>query len=221
MHCGHELPEAAAYCPGCDRPTPKTLASRSASKTPGTKTLWLLVAAGCAVFAFVFTGILAAILIPNFLDALQKAKQKRTVVDLRSVNTALAAYISDHERLPEGRSYEEVVAQLVPEYMSAAPEADGWKRPYRYECWSVSTDSPPEATVPAEAGPSVCDTYRVASPGRDGVFEHESLADYGSEVFPRQDYDRDLVVGDGFAIQYPGPAGVSGSLRRRRLHRTP
>ena len=29
-------------------------------------------------------GIIAALLIPNFLDALQKAKQKRTVADMRN-----------------------------------------------------------------------------------------------------------------------------------------
>ena len=33
-------------------------------------------------------GIIAAILIPNLLDALQKAKQKRTVSDIRNTGTA-------------------------------------------------------------------------------------------------------------------------------------
>ena len=34
-------------------------------------------------------GIIAALLIPNFLDALQKAKQKRTVADVRNTGTTL------------------------------------------------------------------------------------------------------------------------------------
>lgn len=193
MHCGHELPENAAYCPLCDHPTPATLASRAAEKTGSSKMVWVLVGVGCLVFAIASMGIIAAILIPNFLDALQKAKQKRTVADLRAVNTAIISYATDHEKLPEGRTYEQVVAELVPEYLPSLMTVDGWKRPFRYECWSQVGVAPG------------CDTYRIASPGRDGVFEHESLAEYEHEVFPRQDYDRDLVVGDGVAIQYPGP----------------
>ena len=34
-------------------------------------------------------GIIAALLIPNFLDALQKTKQKRTMGDIRIVGTAM------------------------------------------------------------------------------------------------------------------------------------
>src|SRR4029450_1437913 len=40
-------------------------------------------------------GIIAALLIPNFLDALQKAKQKRTVADLRNVGTAQMSWLTD------------------------------------------------------------------------------------------------------------------------------
>ena len=39
-------------------------------------------------------GIIAALLIPNFLDALQKAKQKRTVSDLRNTGTAMMSWRS-------------------------------------------------------------------------------------------------------------------------------
>ena len=40
-------------------------------------------------------GILAAILIPNLLDAMEKAKQKRTVADMRITGTAMFAWLSD------------------------------------------------------------------------------------------------------------------------------
>src|SRR5437764_11928684 len=40
-------------------------------------------------------GILAAILIPNLLDAMQKAKQKRTVADMRITGTAMFSWLSD------------------------------------------------------------------------------------------------------------------------------
>ena len=40
-------------------------------------------------------GILAGILIPNLLDAMQKAKQKRTVADMRITGTAMFSWLSD------------------------------------------------------------------------------------------------------------------------------
>src|SRR5215210_9148081 len=40
-------------------------------------------------------GIIAALLIPNFLDALQKAKQKRTVADMRNTGTAMFSWLTD------------------------------------------------------------------------------------------------------------------------------
>ncbi len=40
-------------------------------------------------------GIIAAILIPNLLDALQKAKQKRTVADMRDVGTSWFSWLTD------------------------------------------------------------------------------------------------------------------------------
>lgn len=203
MNCGHELPENAAYCPKCDRPTEKTLASRSSSKSGGTKTLWLMVGAGCAVFAFVVLGILAAILIPNFLDALQKAKQKRTLADLRSLNVALISYWVDHEALPEGETFEDVAEALVPDYMAEVPRLDGWKRPYRYECWVDETKIDDGSELERSPGSSPCTDYRLASPGRDGVYEHDALADYQVESFPTTYYDRDVVFGPEAAIQYP------------------
>ena len=40
-------------------------------------------------------GIIAAILIPNLLDALQKAKQKATVADVRNIGTAWYSWMTD------------------------------------------------------------------------------------------------------------------------------
>ena len=40
-------------------------------------------------------GIIAAILIPNLIDALQKAKQKRTMSDIRNTGTAWMSWLTD------------------------------------------------------------------------------------------------------------------------------
>lgn len=203
MQCGHELPENAAYCPRCDRPTPKTLASSSSPKTGGSKALWLLVAAGCAVFAFFFLGIIAAILIPNFLDALHRAKQKRTMADLTTSGGAILSYWVEHEALPPGETYEEVIRVVEDESSQTLPRIDGWKRPFRYECWS-------ELEEPGAESAS-CDVFRLASAGRDGVFEHESLADYERGAFPHNHYDRDVVFDPGGPFQFPGARDPAAS----------
>ena len=49
-------------------------------------------------------GIIAAILIPNLLDALQKAKQKRTMGDQRGISTAIEAYATDNANYPANQS---------------------------------------------------------------------------------------------------------------------
>ncbi|MEO6327242.1 MAG: prepilin-type N-terminal cleavage/methylation domain-containing protein, partial [Thermoanaerobaculia bacterium] len=41
-------------------------------------------------------GIIVAIAIPNLLNAIQRAKQKRTMADMRSIGTAIEAYAIDH-----------------------------------------------------------------------------------------------------------------------------
>ena len=42
-------------------------------------------------------GIIAAIVIPNLLNAVDRSKQKRTMADMRSVGTACESYSVDNE----------------------------------------------------------------------------------------------------------------------------
>jgi type II secretory pathway pseudopilin PulG len=190
VQCGTEVPAGATSCPQCGR---RVAAARGGKKRD--PVLWIVLGCGCAMFAVAATGIVAAIVIPNFVDALHKAKQKRTVSDLRTIGTTIEAYRVDHDGgVPDVASLEELIGALGgdPEELSAA---DGWGHPLRYEC---ERRSPPTGA---------CDSYRLASPGRDGVFEHDSFGDYPGESFPPQDYDRDIVYGDGFFLQFPASPG--------------
>src|SRR5664279_5662549 len=45
-------------------------------------------------------GIIVAIAIPNLLNAIQRAKQKRTMADMRSAGTAAEAYAVDFNHYP-------------------------------------------------------------------------------------------------------------------------
>src|SRR5437588_1898290 len=46
-------------------------------------------------------GILAAIAIPNLLNAVQRGKQKRTMSDMRALATAIEAYAVDNNVYPQ------------------------------------------------------------------------------------------------------------------------
>ena len=86
-------------------------------------------------------GIIAALLIPNFLDALQKAKQKRTVADMRNIGTAMFSWLTDQvgaaAAVPRATEVDlskytasdsaNVATVLVPQYVQSVPLNDGWK----------------------------------------------------------------------------------------------
>ncbi len=94
-------------------------------------------------------GIIAAILIPNLLDALQKAKQKRTVADIRNTGTAWMSWLTDQVgaasagagKTWNGAStvnvdYPELFGYLHPSdtffYMQEVPEFDGWRYAFEF-----------------------------------------------------------------------------------------
>src|SRR5437867_7536931 len=49
-------------------------------------------------------GILAAIAIPNLLNAVQRGKQKRSMADMRSLATAIEAYAVDNNVYPQANA---------------------------------------------------------------------------------------------------------------------
>src|SRR3954453_23144582 len=82
-------------------------------------------------------GIIAALLIPNFLDALQKAKQKRTVADARNVRTSMMSWLTDQISAggagfdlgdyPGTSDIGTIRSKLTPQYIQEIPDLDGWK----------------------------------------------------------------------------------------------
>jgi type II secretion system protein G len=75
-------------------------------------------------------GIIAAIAIPNLLNAINRGRQKRTMADLRSVATALEAYSVDFNFFPRSAittitGYE---PYLTPTFIKRLPYNDGWNR---------------------------------------------------------------------------------------------
>ena len=84
-------------------------------------------------------GILAAIAIPNLLNAVQRGKQKRTMSDMRALATAIEAYAVDNNSYPAATSCATGIytttsvnlttasfSNLSPTYIAQAPKIDGW-----------------------------------------------------------------------------------------------
>jgi type II secretory pathway pseudopilin PulG len=104
--------------------------------------------------AMAVTGIIAAIAIPNLIKATQKGKHKATMGDMKSIGTAIESYITDNYKAPVGQSLDEIQSQLVPFHTRVLPKKDAWGNNYLYKHGTGDKQ----------------DTYFIASPGKDGVF---------------------------------------------------
>jgi type II secretory pathway pseudopilin PulG len=186
--CGHEVQTLAAACPTCGKP------ASGAPMTTGKGISALVVVAAVAAGGLVLItiiGIIAAIAVPNMLNAMNRSRQKRTMADIRTIATALENHAAGHGFYPDAESVGALVGELQPSSVHQLPLTDGWGFPLKYQCWQVN---------PEFKG---CDTYAIASPARDGVLEHVDLADYGEESMRTSYFDCDIVYRDGAFIRYP------------------
>lgn len=155
-------------------------------------------------------GIIAAILIPNLLDSLQKAKQKRTVGDIRDLGVAWFSWMTDQisaaaagsstrkldfeQDLPVTLTQQDLEKMLYVSstmfYIQEVPTRDGWGRNYDFR-WT---------------GPNAADMMiGIRSYGRDGQVGPTSNP-YPIEPFVASSYDEDIVWADGYFIRYPAGA---------------
>ncbi len=138
-------------------------------------------------------GIIVAIAIPNLLNAIQRAKQRRSMGDARTIATACEAYAVDLNRypppagyaLPGGMTYAPsttcgVMQNYVqPTYVAKVPLADGWNSWFRY-----GTDANYQH-------------YLISSSGKDGV------ADSSPVWGPTTSFNDDIIFVDGGFVQFP------------------
>ena len=141
-------------------------------------------------------GIIAALLIPNFLDALQKAKQKRTVADMRNLGTAMFSWLTDQVGASaagtnlgsyQSITHDNLALAVTTQYIQSIPVQDGWKQGYEY--W-LDTANPLAKTVMA-----------LRSLGRDRVAG--ASGDISVTSFDPTDYDQDIIWADGFFVRWP------------------
>ena len=77
-------------------------------------------------------GIIAAIAIPNLLNAIDRGKQKRTMADMRSIGTAVESYAVDNNVYPVAADAPTLKTLVeAGNYMKNMPVNDGWSHPFQ------------------------------------------------------------------------------------------
>lgn len=130
-------------------------------------------------------GILAAIAIVNYFSAVARARQKRTMADMRAIALAweeraseTRTYTTAGFSFPTPTTYDELRDALVPGYMKSIPEVDGWGHPLEFG--------------------AVDRVYAIRSPGRDGIYEGTTYT-AGETDNP----DCDIVYSNGNFVRWP------------------
>ncbi|MGH9398810.1 MAG: type II secretion system protein, partial [Thermoanaerobaculia bacterium] len=135
-------------------------------------------------------GILAAIAIPNLLNAVQRGKQKRTMSDMRALATAIEAYAVDNNVYPTAAGcagqYTTLgtlldtgsFTLLSPTYIGSPPRVDGWGR---FEVYGREPSG---------------NAYNVVSYGRNGTADTIICG-------TTTDFNDDIMYANGGFIQWP------------------
>jgi type II secretion system protein G len=117
-------------------------------------------------------GILAALLIPNALEAIQKAKQKSAMKEVMVISTAAADYMTDHGTFANlavtgqlATALDPFPAALGAFYIKICPWRDPWNNGY----WVYTGEANVEAVLTgADAGDIGDDDFVISSRGRAG-----------------------------------------------------
>ncbi|HPR65152.1 MAG TPA: prepilin-type N-terminal cleavage/methylation domain-containing protein [Thermoanaerobaculia bacterium] len=138
-------------------------------------------------------GIIAAIAIPNLLNAVQRAKQKRTMADIRSAATAWEARAVDANcysavcgatcTFPT-EAQDGIFTMLSPTYIKSLPTKDGWQK---------SMDFTVDSTTAAQE-------YGIRAGGKDLTITETTDYTCGTKT---TDFDCDIVYANGGFIQWP------------------
>src|SRR5882762_11882146 len=87
-------------------------------------------------------GIIAAIAIPNLLNAIDRGKQKRTMADIRSIGTAVESYAVDNNKYPmswSNATAATMATSVAPIYIKTVPTNDGWNNAWHADSNATGT----------------------------------------------------------------------------------
>ncbi len=126
-------------------------------------------------------GIIAALAIPNLRNAMDRAKQKGTMANMKTIGNAMELYSVDNNVYPKGLTDANSAilgGYLSPLYMKTVPPGDGWNYPWHIDTNGIGT------------------VYTITSYGRDGV------AGEGSGG-PTADINCDIIYTNNSFYQWP------------------
>jgi general secretion pathway protein G len=140
-------------------------------------------------------GILTALVMGNYFNAVHRAKQKKTMADIRSIAVAWEARAVDVRQynaagattMPDdAMTHAQLSGMLSPTYMRNIAQYDGWNHAIEFR-----VDAPFGGATPAAA-------YAIRSPGRDGKYSGTTY-DGG----PTTEFDCDIVYLGGQFVVWP------------------
>jgi prepilin-type N-terminal cleavage/methylation domain-containing protein len=155
-------------------------------------------------------GILAALLVPNAITAIQKAKQKSTMKDITTMATGAVDYITDTGSwsavTQSGDISSDFRQALAPFYIKTCPQTDAWGNYFQVEIGTAVADQRGiQGSDVAE------DDFLIQSYARDGAEDDWSLntsnPDAGLYVVNNMEaFKNDLVSWGGSWIRAPRTA---------------
>ncbi len=158
------------------------------------------------VLVVLIIGLIASIMIPNLIDAIHKAKQRRTMAELRLIGTAWMSWLTDQAGASSAGAqqlyrvggfraltYGEIYGYLHPSdtfyYMQEIPARDAWGSQLTfYMNTSLLTDS----------------QLLLCAAARDDNYETcDGTKDIPIGPFVATNFDQDIVWADGFLVRWP------------------
>lgn len=158
-------------------------------------------------------GILAVIIIPNALSAVQKTKQKQTMREIVSMATACASYITEAGYAPDAgnqagplQSGSNFMTAIAPTFIKVCPVTDQWGHPFQVYTGTAVSNA---YSIPA-AGLGD-DDFLIFSLGRDGVVGGSTTYTYQAgnpentlyNMNSMDDFNNDLVNLNGSWLHAP------------------
>ncbi len=128
-------------------------------------------------------GIIAAIAIPNLLNAINRGRQKRTMADMRTIATGIEQYQVDNSFYPRNFTddLDGLSAYIEPTYVKKMPRNDGWNHAFH-----VTIDT-------------LGNNYTIISYGKDDAADGGTY-DAGTRT---TNFNKDIVYAGGQFIQWP------------------
>lgn len=139
-------------------------------------------------------GVLAAIAIPNLINAMNRARQKRTMADIRGIAVAWEARaVEESSYAPSGMTlcctvavtHNDMEEMLAPTFIKNVARLDGWDNTLVFAVNDAGT------------------SYLIRSHGRGGIPDSDLVGGATTK------FDCDIVYSNGAFIQYPD--GLQGN----------